>query len=923
MNKPVYSVEAFTEKARQIIAEGCVLLRNEKNALPLHKGCRTAVFGRAQMNYYKSGLGSGGLVNTRTVTGIYEAMSGDDSIVTDGELRAVYEEWVKDHEYQVGDGWAGHPWFQEEMPLDEELVKNAALRNDAAVIIIGRTAGEDRDNTCEPGSWFLTPEEDSMLETVCRLFERTVVLLNVGNIVDMTWMEKYNPSAVMYVWQGGQAGGLGVADVLSGKVSPSGRLTDTIARNVSDYPSDEQFGLTDRTLYSEDIYVGYRFFETFAPERVLYAFGEGLSYTEFAHEPVGFDWDGQRAVIRHRVTNIGTAASKEVVQAYAELPQGKLGKPALILCGYAKTGIIAPGKSCEVEICVDRKALASYDDSGVSGNPFCTVLEAGRYSLRTGHDIRSTHEAGSFELPDTVVLRRHEQACAPAAEFERMVRRDGAAAFEPAPLRREHADLRRAARLPREIPVTEYCGLKLEDVHSGRCTVEDVVAQMTEEDLCCIVRGEGMSSPRVTPGTASAFGGVSDRLCELYGIPAVCCADGPSGIRMDCGNTAFSMPNGTLQACTWNEELVSELYVFEGLEMRKYQVDNILGPGVNIHRHPLNGRNFEYFSEDPLVTGRMCIAQLRGLESSGVTGTVKHFACNNQELSRRMVDAVVSERTLREIYLKAFEMAVCEGGAKSIMTSYNPLNGCWTASSYDLVTTILRGEWGFDGIVMTDWWATGSEEGDPEPSIKKVASMVRAQNDLFMVTNEPAANSGEDDSAESLAAGKVTIAEYQRCAVNICRFILDTPAFRRLIGEVTPEDEQLRRLRDEDEDILLEVPQITVDEEAVIDGSALNTSGWKTNIFQIKMRRHGQYRIQLVCRAAEKLPDTAQLPMAIYVDSLLAKTHVLNGSEKDWVTVEATTAELRRRLIFYTKFFFVMGGLEIKEVRITRIKTFD
>lgn len=923
MDNRIFSPEAFAEKARQIIAEGCVLLRNENCALPLHNGCRTAVFGRAQMNYFKSGLGSGGLVNTRYVTGIYEAMVRSGDFVPDEQVRAVYEEWVKDHPYEIGDGWAHHPWFQQEMPVDEGMIAAAAGRNEAAVVIIGRTAGEDRDNMQEPGSWFLTAEEEQLLELVCRHFSRSVVLLNVGNIIDMTWVEKYQPSAVMYVWQGGQEGGTGVADVLSGRISPSGRLTDTIARTISDYPSDEQFGDEFRTVYCEDIYVGYRYFETFARDKVLYAFGEGLSYTEFVHEPVSFERMGNgTSTIRHRVSNTGKCASKEVVQVYAGLPQGALGKPSLILCGYAKSGIIQPGESQEVEIIVEDHTLASYDDSGVSGHLCCTVMEAGTYRFFAGHSIRSLGECGSFELSDTIVLSEHEQACAPAEEFRRIINAGGAIGYEAAPLRRQHPDLRRAQRIPAEIPVTEYHGLKLEDVYAKRCTVNDFVAQMTDDDLCCIVRGEGMSSPRVTPGTAGAFGGVSDRLTELFGIPTVCCADGPSGIRMDCGNTAFSMPNGTLQACTWNEDLVAELYVLEGLEMRKYQVDNILGPGINIHRHPLNGRNFEYFSEDPLVTGRMAVAQLRGLEKSGVSATIKHFACNNQEFSRRQVNAVISERALREIYLPAFEMAVRKGGARSVMTSYNPLNGIWTASSYDLVTTILRGEWGFDGIVMTDWWAMGSEEGS-EASVKKVASMVRAQNDLFMVTNEPAANSGEDDSAESLASGKVTRAEYQRSAVNICRFVMDTPAFRRLIGEVTPEDEQLRRMRDEDEDILLEVPEVILGEETVIDGSELNVSNWKTNIFQMKLEKHGQYRISLVCRASEAVPDTAQLPMAIFVDSQLLKAHTLNGGEKDWQTIEVTTREIRRRLIFYAKFFFAVGGLEIKEVRITRIQTFD
>ena len=258
MTKPLLTNQAFKDKAREVIAEGCVLLRNENRALPLEKGCRVSLFGRTQMNYFKSGLGSGGLVNTRYVTGIYEALAAEEDIRLDGEIRQAYVDYVAEHPFDVGDGWAHHPWYQQEMPLADGLVSAAAQCNDAAVVIIGRTAGEDRDNADEPGSWRLTGEEEAMLESVCRHFERTIVLLNVGNIIDMGWVEKFQPAAVMYVWQGGQEGGLGVADVLCGRVAPCGRLTDTIAA-ISDYPAYEGFGDAHRSVYAEDIYVGYRY----------------------------------------------------------------------------------------------------------------------------------------------------------------------------------------------------------------------------------------------------------------------------------------------------------------------------------------------------------------------------------------------------------------------------------------------------------------------------------------------------------------------------------------------------------------------------------------------------------------------------------------------------------------------------------------
>src|SRR5690606_20451816 len=308
----------------------------------------------------------------------------------------------------------------------------------------------------------------------------------------------------------------------------------------------------------------------------------------------------------------------------------------------------------------------------------------------------------------------------------------------------------------------------LRDVHDGKVSMEDFIAQLSDEDLATIVRGEGMVSPLVTPGTASAFGGVSDRLLS-YGIPVGCTADGPSGIRMDSGDKATQVAIGTLLAATWNVELVEELYVMEGQELLRNNIDTLLGPGLNIRRSPLNGRNFEYFSEDPLISGAFAAACTRGIISGGSYATLKHFACNNQEKHRTKVDAVVSERALRELYLKGFEIAVKDGGANSIMTSYNPINGHWAASNYDLNTTILRGEWGYDGIVMTDWWANMNDPIDGgESSRQNTYAMVRAQNDLYMVVPNYGAeiNAMEDNTLEKLADGTLTRGELQRNAMN-------------------------------------------------------------------------------------------------------------------------------------------------------------
>ncbi|MGN0983284.1 MAG: glycoside hydrolase family 3 protein, partial [Gemmiger sp.] len=727
MKNTMLDMPRYAALARQAVAEGVVLLKNEA-VLPLAPGGRAALFGYAQFHYYKSGTGSGGLVNTAPVPALPEVLGGPGGYHLDAEVQARYAEWLANHPYEMGTGWAQEPWFQPEMPLDEDFVRAAARRTETAFIVIGRTAGEDQDNSNTPGSFLLTEGEENMLALVCRHFKKSVVLLNVGNIMDMQWVTRYEPGAVAYIWQGGQEGCRGVLDVLNGTASPSGKLPDTIARTPADYPAAGHYGADDRNFYAEDIYVGYRYFETFAPEKVLYPFGFGLSYSKFDVKLLSSDENADGITAFAAVKNIGGCPGKEVVQLYCTAPQGRLGKPAKVLCAFAKTGTLAPGESQTLRLTAPWRNFASYDDSGVTGHKSAFVLEAGDYRFSLGTDVRSAAAAFTVTLPLTVV-EQLESVAAPAEVFDRLrPGADGFPAWEPVPTERELPETRRAAHLPKEYPQTGDKGLRLKDVADGTATMADFVAQFSDDELCTIVRGEGMNSPRVTPGTAGAIGGVSDAL-QHYGLPAACCSDGPSGIRMDCGTVAFSMPNGTCLAATFNEELSEALYSMEGLELRKNHVDTLLGPGINIHRHPLNGRNFEYFSEDPLLTGRMACAQLRGLHRWGVTGTIKHFAANNQEHRRHFVESVVSERALREIYLRAFELAVREGQARSIMTSYNPVNGYWTASHYDLVTTILRGQWGYTGLVMSDWWAEGNDRGG-HGSTRHVAAMVRAQNDV-------------------------------------------------------------------------------------------------------------------------------------------------------------------------------------------------
>lgn len=381
---------AYTALARQTVAEGAVLLKNDKQTLPLPAGTTVSVFGRNQFNYYKSGTGSGGMVNVTHVTSPLEALQQHPDVTVNQSLLDVYEVWLKDHPFNKGEGWAAEPWSQEEMPVTDEVVADAASQSDVAIIMIGRTAGEDRDNTADPGSYLLTDVELTLIEKVSGAFPKTVVLLNVGNVIDMQWALDFNPSAILYGWQGGMEGGNALVDLLTGAVTPSGKLPDTIVRSLDAYPSTPYFGHEDRAIYKEDIYVGYRYFETFAKDDVLYPFGFGLSYTTFDVVTDKVDMTEQQVTLTVTVTNTGAHSGKEVVQVYLEKPQGQLGNPARGLVTFAKTQQLESGQQETLTLTVPLTEYASYDDAGATGHKSSYVIEAGAYHLYAGTDVRTS-----------------------------------------------------------------------------------------------------------------------------------------------------------------------------------------------------------------------------------------------------------------------------------------------------------------------------------------------------------------------------------------------------------------------------------------------------------------------------------------------------------------------------------------------------
>jgi beta-glucosidase len=925
MSSRVLDFEKYTAKARQAVAEGQVLLLNQNHVLPLPKGSHVAVFGRMQLHYYKSGTGSGGMVNVNKVTGILEALEESEDVQVYEPLVGVYREWEKDHPFDEGVGWGNEPWSQEEMELNEALVEEAAEKNEYAIVILARTAGEDKDNKMLEGAYCLTSIEEDMLQKVRKSFAKMIVLLNTGNIMDMSFMDQYRPDAVMYVWQGGMIGGLGTVDVLTGKVCPSGRLSDTIAAQMSDYPADPYFGGLEQNLYVEDIYVGYRYFESAAKSKVLYPFGFGLSYTTFSMEADGFSYAENQVSFVMKVTNTGSVAGKEVVQVYAKAPLGKLGKPARVLIDFKKTKELMPGECETLTFAIPTSVFASYNEVSTAGMPVGWVLEAGEYTIYAGGNVRDVYAVGSFTLDELQIVEECRNALAPTTAFKRMKmtaaneHAEAAGVYEIAmeevPLRVVSPEEKRNAELPEGCEITGDRGIKLADVKAGKATLDEFVAQLTEEELASIVRGEGMGSPKVTAGTAAAFGGVTKSLLEK-GIPCGCCDDGPSGMRLDSGMKAFSLPNGTLLACTFNTQLNEELYAFTAVEMIKNRVDILLGPGMNIHRHPLNGRNFEYFSEDPLLTGKMAAAQVRGLKSAGVTGSLKHFCGNNQETRRHTSNSIISERALREIYLRGFEIAVKEAKADAVMTTYGPVNGIWTSSNYDLVTDILRKQWGFEGVAMTDWWAYVCREGD-KPAKTDFATMVKAQNDLYMVCPDSEKNEHGDNTVESLHDGSLTLGELQRCAKNICRFMMNTHAFMRMQNE----EDTIEILGAEEgfEECVGDLTYYKVDREVVIDLSDHEISKGTSIDFALDLEQLGYYKAELTAKS--DLGELAQIPVTLSFAGTPRGVYTFNGTNGQWVT-QTREADLGMKYAIM-RLYFPQNGIEVKQIKFVYDRPFE
>ena len=702
------------EKCLQSAEEGTVLLKNDNDVLPI-KDEKISVFGRCQINYFYVGYGSGGDVNQPYEISLIDGLK-NNGVRLNEELLAIYEKWCADN--PINHGFWGHwPMNYPEMELSADVVKKAGENSDKAIVVLGRAAGEDRENKLEKGSYYLTDTEINMLNLVTANFDKVIVIMNCGNIVDMSWVKDYGDkiSGIIYAWQCGMESGNAIANILTGKANPSGRLADTIAVKYEDYPSAKDFGNLEFNNYTEDIFVGYRYFETFAPEKALYPFGFGLGYTTFNIEPVSFEYN-ENVKITVKVTNTGAVAGKEVVQIYVSAPSVKLHKAKKSLVAFKKTSELAPNESETLEFTVKPYDFASFDE-----DIYSYILEEGEYVFLAGNSVKTENVAGKVTIGYTV-LEELSQICPVKNPFKLITGEM---------TKTGDLDLKKRIldNLPKEIGFKGDKGYKLEDVKAGKISLDEFISQLDNKELEALTRGQGkMDSHYGVVGNAGAFGGIIPSLQEK-GIPPIITTDGPAGIRIR--KYTSLIPCGTALACTWNTPLIEELTSVMGAELSHHKSDVLLAPGMNIHRNVLCGRNFEYFSEDPLLSGKMAGAYTRGIQSGGGSACPKHFACNNQEVKRTTNDSRLTQRALREIYLKGFEICVKEASPLNIMTSYNKINGVWSHYNYDLVTTVLRGEWGYEGNVMTDWWMQKSPS--PEfPSIKDNAYRVRSQVDVLM-----------------------------------------------------------------------------------------------------------------------------------------------------------------------------------------------
>jgi len=788
--------------AYEAACEGIVLLENN-GVLPLNTK-RIALFGPGVKHTIKGGTGSGE-VNERHSVSIYEAIKKAGFEVTTkrwihdydktfAEAETVYRRQILKSVMSLGR--MSYPYGRR---ISEEDIVNS--NTDTAIYVVARQAGEAADKKLDNGDYDLSEIENENIRKLVKNYKNVILIVNSGASMALSILDEVKVSAVIFYCQQGMEGGNALVDILTGKVTPSGKLVDTWAKGYKDIPMGDQYsylnGNTKQEFYHEGIYVGYRYFDTFKVEP-RYHFGHGLSYTVFKENVKSVSLKKEKITIKLNVKNDGNYDGKEVVQVYVSCPSKNLNKEYQRLVSYAKTPLIKIGKSIEQVVEFNVSDLVSYSDELKA-----SILEKGNYIIRVGNASNNTKAVAYIKLDKDVIFEQFEEICKlekPVEEIEPVVRKSTEKLSDLIELELKAKDIKTS--------VVEY----KEPVICDDKKVKQIVDSLSAKECATLCVGNVSCATDTNGFFVPGIVGATTNTLYKKGLLNLMLSDGPAGIRLYRisalskkgklklvpGNLGIGLlsnlpeifiagklakkddqrlyqnftafPVGTALAQTWNNELCERVGKAIGDEMSEYGISYFLGPALNIHRNPLCGRNFEYYSEDPLVSGRTAACITRGIQShEGIYATIKHFACNNQEDNRRHSNSNVNTRALREIYLKAFEYAYKEGRAKSVMTSYNLLNGIYTANSYDLIQKVLRNEWGFDGVVMTDWVSTCIDAGDTDKAIA-------VGNDLIMPGGKPWVRA----VYRGYKKGVISELALRRATANIVKQILESEVNKKL-----------------------------------------------------------------------------------------------------------------------------------------------
>lgn len=868
--RPEYS--DFIPLARSVAAEGMVLLKNEDETLPLKKSDTVVLCGSGAINTVISPNGSG--INSAVN---YSLLDG---------MRTKAEEGKVSVSSELVDRYATERRYS---PSFEEMQK-ARETSETAVMVISRSIRSGSDASAQLGGYYISTEEIAMLGNLIKAgFEDIIVVLNVGAVIDTSKLiEIPEVKSILLAWQPGSYGGLAMADILVGDIAPSGKLTDTMASSYKDYPSSSTFGQSrDFIDYSEDIFVGYRYFETFDDdyEKVNFEFGFGLSYTTFEYSDAEFEFLEDKINVSVKVTNTGNFHGKEVAQVYVSAPQGELGKPAKKLVAFKKTITLYPGEAQILRMEIDMAELASYDDVGkVQKSAF--IIEEGDYEFFVGGSVKHSVDTGlgyTYSVAENVIVKQLSEQMKARLLKERLLA-DGS--YEDV-----YSEHEIAPATPSTSNVTGTAPENLilfGELYSQPSLLDSFLAQMSDQSLTYLLYGHPRGEGRNDPSDIASF--------DAYGIPAIVIADGPAGVAAS-GSTTTAWPIATALGCTWNVELIEKVAREIGKEAKAAGVDVLRAPSANIHRDPLCGANAEYFSEDPMLTGLMVSAFIRGIQSEGVGACLQYLVANERENNRNDYDTRVSERALREIYLRPFEIAV-EAEPWMLMTSYNRVNGVETATNYSLITEIVRKEWGYNGVISTEW-----------RNNTDILDEILAGSDLKM----PSATT--DALMQAIAEGKVSRALLEERAKRILTLALKTgkgiiddsitlfePGQTEIIQSVD--------FSDKSNDIGVE----NCEDEGVEQNTSGNDAG-KYLIYDIISKVNGNYALTIRVASPEGMGA-----FEIYIDDALVA--VFDNGEKtegwqSWVDASQTLVINIPTGSHKLKISFTESGLNFSKITFT------